>query len=170
MTMKKYDNPNFCKLYGQVVSDIQMYTNPDGTLMCRCWMYVGPKKTTGAANRMTAKVMLKGRNHMAEAMQAKFRKFSYAWVECTVRAYPGESLNKNNMQPFTYFEVQRFAVDDVTGVSKWHRVISEQALNKLKRLALIGRKHLLSQGKNVKLTNLDDVIEVFGDDETKEEE
>lgn len=169
MTTKKYDNPNNCKLYGQIMSEITVFTSPEGTLGARCWIFVGPKHSTGAANRMTAKVMLKGRNHMAEAMKAQFRKFSYVWVEAQVRAYVGESLNKNIMQPFTFFEVQRFAVDDVTGNTKWHRVISEQSLSKLKRLALIGRKHLLAEGKNVKLTNLDDVIEVFGEDELKDQ-
>jgi len=110
---------------------------------------------------------VKGYGAIADGMARDW--FDFAWVHLegklrsTMRGADTRAFN----HPFTWIEVERYMVDDVTGPRQWQVLIEEQKLAKLKRLALIGRRHLLSSGKNVPLANIDDIKEVFGDEPTE---
>lgn len=158
-----YRSGNFCSVYGQYVGKMDVYQNEDATKTVSAWIKVG-RRNAGASPRAVARLRIKGYNNMAEGIIRDWFPFAWVHLEGKIRATDRWHVQNGMRYPFTYIEVERYMVDDVTGPRQWHYLITQRAHNKLKRLALIGRKHLLSQGKNVSLANIEDIKEVFGDD------
>lgn len=157
-----YRDPNFVRFYGQVLNEVE-FRNDTDKIVSMCWFQINPPGQTHRKTRISTTIRLKGYNAMAEAMKRDWKRWTWVAIEGRVRAATENKVDFNGKRqhPFTYFEVDRYAIDDINGKREWNVVITQGALKKLRTLATIGRKHLLKEGKDVKLLNIEEVRKVF---------